>query len=223
MSSRTFQLPESVHAWLVDTVVGESEALAALRRETFEHVDGAGMQISPEQGAFMGWLVRALGVRSIVEVGTFTGYSALAMAQALPPDGRIVCCDVSEAWTAIARRHWEAAGLSERIELRLAPALETLDALLDGGAAGTVDLVFVDADKGNYPHYVERAARLLRPGGVLAVDNSLWGGRVADPAETDPSTVAIRQVVTSVAADPRWDAALLPIGDGLLLASLRAG
>lgn len=219
MSSRTWQLPKSVHGWLMDHVVHEPASLAALRRETAEQVGPARMQISPEQGRLLDWLVRTLGVREILEIGTFTGYSALSMALALPEGGRITCCDVSEEWTAMARRHWEAAGVGERVELRLAPALETLDALVEEGREGSFDLVFVDADKQNYGAYAERAHRLLRPGGVLAVDNALWGGSIADPEDESASTTAIRDVVVSLSADPRWTTSMVPIGDGLLLAT----
>lgn len=217
MSSRTWQLPEATHAWLLATCVDEHPALAALRARTAT-VDGATMQISPEQGQFMRWLVGALGVRRAVEVGTYTGYSALAVALSLPDDGQLVCCDVSEAWTAIGRAAWEAAGVADRIDLRIAPALDTLAALRADGGDGRFDLAFVDADKGNYPAYVRELHALLRVGGTLLVDNALWSGKVADPTVDDASTQAIRDTVAAVCDDPRWHAAMLPIGDGLLLA-----
>ena len=181
----------------------------------------AGMQISPEQGRFLQWLVRTLAMRRVVEVGTFTGYSALSVALALPEDGEIICCDISESFTSIARRHWDAAGVGPKVRLRLGPAMSTLDTLLDDGQAGTYDLAFVDADKGGYPGYVERCVALLRPGGVLAVDNTLWSGRVADPQVTDAETSAIRQAIAQVVGDPNLVSVLVPIGDGLLLATRR--
>ncbi len=222
MSSRTWSMPEDVHSWLLAEVVQEQPALARLRDETAA-LAGASMQISPEQGRLMAWLVRTLGVRRAVEVGTFTGYSALATALALPEDGLLVCCDVSEAWTSIGRRHWEAAGVADRIDLRLAPGEETLRALLADGKAGTFDLVFIDADKGGYPTYYELALELLRPGGVVAIDNAVWSGRIADPSRNDPDTAAIRQTVLRAANDPRVTAAMLPIGDGLMLATRLPG
>jgi caffeoyl-CoA O-methyltransferase len=220
MSSKTWQMPAQTHAWLVDHTVRESPSLAALRVETAT-MASANMQISPEQGRFLQWLVRTLAVRRVVEVGTFTGYSALAMALALPDDGEIVCCDVSEPWTDIARRHWQAAGVANKVRLRLAPAVQTLDALLDDGQAGTFDLAFVDADKHGYPAYIERCVALLRPGGVLAVDNTLWSGKVADPDVVDEDTQAIRAAIAQVVDDVRLVSSLVPIGDGLLLATRR--
>lgn len=221
MSSRTWRMPEGFHDWMLDHVVHEHEALAALRERTFAEVDDSQMQISPEQGRFMGWLVRTLGVRRAVEVGTFTGYSALAVALAMPDDGRIVCCDVSESWTAIGREAWDAAGVGHKVDLRIGAALDTLDAMLADGRAGTFDLAFIDADKANYGAYVERCLELLRPGGVVAVDNAIWSGRIADPEADDPSTDAIRRTVTALASDERVHASLLPIGDGLMLATRR--
>jgi predicted O-methyltransferase YrrM len=169
----------------------------------------------------MALLVRLTGARRILEIGTFTGYSALAMALALPADGRIIACDVSEAWTAVARRYWQRAGVVGRIELRLAPALQTLDALIGEGGGGSFDFAFIDADKGRYLDYYERSLILLRPGGLIAVDNTLWGGSVADPAETDADTAAIRAFNAALRDDPRIDLSLVPIGDGLTLARKR--
>jgi predicted O-methyltransferase YrrM len=166
----------------------------------------------------MALLVRLTGARRILEIGTFTGYSALAMALALPPDGRIVACDVSEAWTAVARRYWRRAGVEARIELRLAPATETLDALIAEGAEASFDFAFIDADKARYLDYYERSLTLLRPGGLIAVDNTLWGGSVADPAKTDADTAAIRAFNAALHDDARVELSLVPIGDGLTLA-----
>lgn len=220
MSSKTWHLPEPVHDWLVERVIDEPEALGALRRETAE-LSSSAMQISPEQGEYMRWLVTTLGVRRALEVGTFTGYSALAVALALPDDGEIVCCDINEQWTDIARRHWAAAGVDHKIRLHLAPASQTLDALRKNGENESFDLAFIDADKGGYSAYYEHALALVRPGGVIAIDNALWSGKVADPSVNDDQTTAIRSVVERVAADPRVMHTLLPIGDGLLLATRR--
>ena len=179
------------------------------------------MQIGPEQGMFMQLLVKLMRARRIVEVGTFTGYSSLAMALALPPGGRIVCCDVSEAWTAIARRHWKMAGVEKKVSLRIAPALETLDRLLAEGGAGRYDFAFIDADKSNYANYYERCLKLVRRGGLIAVDNTLWGGSVADPRDNDQDTRAIRAFNRKLHRDRRIELALLPIGDGVTLALKR--
>jgi predicted O-methyltransferase YrrM len=179
------------------------------------------MQIAPEQGQFMALLVRLLGATRGIEVGVFTGYSSLAVALAMPPAGRLIACDISEEYTAIARRYWAAAGVAGKIELRLAPALETLDALLAEGAAGRFDFGFIDADKGGYADYYERLLALLRPGGLVAVDNTLWGGDVADPANQDPDTLAIREFNEKLRTDERVDVSLVPIGDGLTLARKR--
>jgi predicted O-methyltransferase YrrM len=162
-----------------------------------------------------------IGARRVVEVGTFTGYSALAMAQALPPGGRILCCDVSEEWTAIARRYWKEAGVEERIDLRLGPAKETLAALLAAEGPGSQDLFFIDADKTSYQAYFEAALRLLRPGGLVTIDNVLWSGKVADPAVHDADTEALRALNLQVRDDPRVDAVVLSVGDGLTVARKR--
>ena len=175
------------------------------------------MQISPAQGAFMAFLVRLLGVKRALEVGTFTGYSALVVAEAMPKDGRLIACDVSEEWTAIGRPFWERAGVAEKIDLRLAPATETLDGLLAAGDAGAFDFAFIDADKANYDAYYERCLRLLRTGGVIGIDNVLWGGSVANEAANDADTLAIRALNAKVRDDTRVDLSMLPIGDGLTL------
>lgn len=220
MSNRTIRLDDDLHAYMLGVSLREPEILAELRRETLA-MPNASMQIAPEQGQFMAMLVRLTGARRILEVGTFTGYSALAMAFALPAGGRIIACDVSETWTAIARRYWARAGVSERIDLRLGAAAGTLDALIGAGEAGSFDFAFIDADKENYRTYYERALALLRPGGLVAVDNTLWGGSVIDPAKTDPDTEAIRAFNAHLHADPRVDVTLVPIGDGLTLALKR--
>lgn len=189
----------------------------ALRAAT-KKVPRSGMQISPEQGSLLQLLVRLAGARRCLEIGTYTGYSALAVALALPPQGRIVCCDLSEEWTAIARRYWRLAKVDRKIELRLAPALETLDALLAEGAAGRFDFAFIDADKRNYQHYFDRCLELVRRGGLIAVDNTLWNGRVADRGAKDADTRAIRTFNRKLARDRRVEIAMVPIGDGLSLA-----
>ncbi|WP_225768556.1 O-methyltransferase [Inquilinus sp. Marseille-Q2685] len=215
-------LNDALQRYLLDASLREPEILARLRRETRRvAADRAGMQITPEQGQFMALLARLIDARRLVEIGTFTGYSALAVMLALPPEARLLCCDVSDEWTSVARRYWQEAGVADRIELRLQPALDTLGELTRADWAGTVDMVFVDADKDNYPAYAEAAIGLLRPGGLLLVDNALWSGRVADPADRTPGTEAIRRVNAMLRDDPRVDFSLIPIGDGVALARKR--
>ena len=217
MSSRTLALDDRLYAYLHAVSLREPPLMAQLREETSGLPLGV-MQISPEQGQFMALLLRMLGARRCLEVGTFTGYSALVCALALPEDGRLITLDISEEWTAVARRYWELAGMASRIELRLGPATDTLRELLGGGAAGAFDFMFIDADKVSYAEYFELGLQLLRPGGVMAFDNVLWGGRVADPAERDPDTVAIRDLNARLHHDPRIEVSMLPVGDGLTLA-----
>ena len=169
----------------------------------------------------MALLVELMGASHAIEVGTFTGYSSLSVALAMPEDGRLICCDTSEEWTTVARRYWVEAGVQAKIDLRLAPALETLDALLSDGRAGAFDFAFIDADKQNYENYYERCLQLLRPGGLIAVDNTLWSGSVADPDDTEPSTCAIRRFNEKLHCDDRVSLSLVPIGDGLSLARKR--
>ena len=220
MSYRPTALTEGLHRYLLETSLREPALLARLREETARRGD-AGMQISPEQGQFMALLIELTGAKRVLEIGTFTGYSALAMALALPPDGRIVACDVEPETTAVARRYWAEAGVAHKIDLRLAPALDTLDRLLAEGAAGSFDFAFIDADKSNYGAYYARCLELLRQGGLLAVDNVLWDGRVADPAARDPDTEAIRALNLRLRDDPRISLSLVPISDGLSLARKR--
>ncbi|MDP9269627.1 MAG: class I SAM-dependent methyltransferase [Chloroflexota bacterium] len=220
MSNRSIGLDDALHAYLVEVGVREPEVLRRIRERTAslpEH----GMQIAPEQAAFMAMLVRLMGARECLEVGTFTGYSSTAVGLALPADGHLVCCDVSREWTDIAREGWADAGVADKIELRLGPAIETLDALLADGEAGRFDFAFIDADKPNYDGYVERSLRLVHPGALIAIDNTLWSGRVADPSVTDESTQAIRALNAKLAQDERVDLALTPIGDGLTLLRVR--
>ncbi len=218
MSNETIRLTDATHQYLIEATLRESELLCRLRTETAQF-EQRNMQIAPEQGQFMALLVEMLGACRALEVGTFTGYSALCMASALPPDGLLVCCDVSAEWTAIAQRYWQEAGLAGRIDLRLAPALETLDALLADGQAGTFDFAFIDADKTRYDDYYEHALALLRVGGVVAIDNALSDGRVVT-RETEDAT-AIDALNRKIHADERVSCSLVPIGDGLMLARKR--
>jgi caffeoyl-CoA O-methyltransferase len=195
----------------------ENEAAQRLRAETAK-LPQAGMQIGSDQAAFLALLVRSSGAKRCIEIGTFTGYSALAIAAALPKDGRLVCCDISEEWTSIARRHWSAAGVAGRIDLRVAPALDTLKDLLARGEAGNFDFAFIDADKSGYDAYYEACLKLLKPGGLIALDNMLWSGRVVNPDHHDTDTDAIRTLNTKVSNDARVESVLLTIGDGVMLA-----
>jgi len=217
MSTRSISLTDALYEYLLSVSLRETELQRRLREETAANPMSR-MQISPEQGQFMALLARLIGARRCLEVGVFTGYSSLAVALALPSDGSIVACDVSEEWTAVARRYWAEAGVERRIELRLAPALGTLDALLASGESGSFDLAFIDADKTNYLGYYERVLELLRPGGLVVVDNTLWSGRVADPEVADADTVALRHFNERLHRDDRVDLSLLPVGDGLTLA-----
>ena len=220
MSNRSIVLTDSLYEYMTDVSLREPPLLLALREETSELTQRA-MQISPEQGQFMALLARLAGARRCLEVGVFTGYSSLVTALALPDDGSIVACDVSEEWTAVARRYWREAGVAHKIELRLAPATETLDDLLAQGRAGTFDFAFIDADKTNYLAYYERTLALLRTGGLALVDNTLWSGRVADPEVADADTVALRHFNEVLHRDERIDLSLLPLGDGLTVVRKR--
>lgn len=220
MSNRSIQLDDALYDYLVENSLRESDVMRRLREETAA-LPGSGMQIAPEQGQFMALLVQLMGARRCLEVGTFTGYSALAVAAVLPADGRLVACDVNPETTAVARRYWREAGLAEKIDLRLAPALQTLDGLLAEGAAGSFDFAFIDADKTNYDGYYERALALLRSGGLVAVDNVLWDGAVINSSARDPDTEAIRALNAKIASDQRVSCSMLPLGDGLTLAFKR--
>jgi predicted O-methyltransferase YrrM len=213
-------LPEAVYSYLKSVSLREPPLLAKLREETASQ-PLATMQIAPDQGQFMGLLVQLMGARRTLEIGVFTGYSSLAVALALPADGSIVACDVNEEYTNIARRYWKEAGVDHMIDLRLRPALETLRELLAQGRHGQFDFAFIDADKTNYEGYYEYALELLRPGGLIAVDNVLWSGRVADPQENDRETVALRAFNQKLYADSRVTLAMLPVSDGLTLALKR--
>ena len=220
MSAATLALTDELRDYLVSVSVREPDVLKRLRAETAT-LSQSGMQISPEQGQLMALLAQLIGVRRGIEVGTFTGYSALVLALTLPDDGSLVCCDTSEEWTNIAKRYWDEAGVSSKIDLRLGPALETLDALIADGQTGHYDYAFVDADKGNYPEYHERCVRLVRSGGILLYDNVLWSGKVIDPADDSIDTSAIRVLNARLRDDPRVDLSMVPIGDGLTVCRRR--
>jgi predicted O-methyltransferase YrrM len=221
MTRRTLAMTDDLYDYILASSLREPAVLQELRDET-AHRPNAQMQIAPEQGQFLAFLVRAIGARRTIEIGVFTGYSSLWVALALPADGQIIACDVSEEWTAVARRFWEDAGVASKIDLRIGPALDTLDALLDAGEEAAFDFAFIDADKEKYPDYFERCMQLVRPGGVIAIDNVLRGGRVADPAYQRAGTAAMRAFNTKLHQDERIDLSLLPIGDGLTLARKRA-
>ncbi|HTX59412.1 MAG TPA: class I SAM-dependent methyltransferase [Verrucomicrobiae bacterium] len=219
MSARSAFITPSVQEFIVETTVREHPVLAELRAETAK-MPNAGMQIGPDQGQFMALLARAIGARRYLEIGVFTGYSSLAMALALPSDGRVVACDVSAEYTAVARRYWERAGVADRIDLRLGPALATLDAMIAAGEE-PFDVAFIDADKTSYDGYYERCLRLLRPGGIVMLDNTLWSGSVADATVDDAETRALRAIDAKAGRDERVDVSLLPLGDGVLIARKR--
>ena len=220
MTKKTLGLDNSVYDYLLSVSLREPDILRQLREET-AHLPMAMMQISPEQGQFMALLVQLLGATKTLEIGVFTGYSSLCVALALPPNGEIVACDVSEEYTAIARRYWDAAGVANKIDLRLAPALETLDKLLAAGQDETFDFAFIDADKANYENYYERSLQLIRPGGLIAIDNVLWSGKVADSQVQDNQTNSIRAFNNKLHQDERVTLSLVPIADGLTLALKR--
>lgn len=216
MSNRTLTLDDTLYDYLQGVSLREPDVLLRLRQET-ARLPMARMQISPEQGQLMAFLVRLMGARRCLEVGTFTGYSALACVLALPADGELVALDISDEWTSIGRRYWEEAGVGGRIHLQLGPAGESLRRLRRAGREGCFDFMFIDADKPGYADYVEQGFHLLRPGGLIAVDNVLWSGRVADPAVADPDTAALRDLNAQLHADQRFDLTMIPVGDGLTL------
>jgi len=220
MSSRTIVLNDALYEYLLSVSLREPDVLCRLREETAK-MPQHNMQTSPEQGQFMALLVELTGARKCLEVGTFTGYSTLSLALALPEDGQIVACDISEEFTSRAKPYWQEAGVAGKIDLRLGPALETLDALIADGESGAFDFAFIDADKVNYQGYFQRALDLIRRGGLILVDNVLWSGAVVDPARDDEDTEAIRAFNQARAGDPRISLSLVPIGDGLTLARKR--
>ncbi len=220
MTTRTLSLDDPLYQYLLDVSLRDSPVKARLRAET-AGLPMARWQIAPEQGQFLALLVKLTGARRILEVGTFTGYSALCMAEALPEDGHILCCDLPGDYNDIARSYWHDAGVDSRIELRLGPALVTLDALVAGDQQGSFDLVFIDADKANYPSYLERALTLLREGGMVVFDNVLWSGRVLEASPDSADTRAIQRLNLALKKDERVDYSLVPIGDGMSLCRKR--
>ena len=220
MSNKTFTMSDTLAAYMQSVSLREPDVLTRLREET-SRLPMSLMQIAPEQGQFMQLLVKALDIRRAIEVGVFTGYSTLCVALAMPDDGRIIACDINKKWTDIAQRYWKEADVDNKIELRLAPALETLDTLIGERLQNKFDFAFIDADKEGYKDYYERALALIRPGGLIAIDNTLWNGNVADESNQTESTQAIRAINRHLHTDERVDISLLPIGDGLTLALKR--
>lgn len=220
MSSDTLNLTPKLYDYLLKLSLREPEVLQKLREQT-QKMSTSRMQISPEQGQFMRLLIELMGAKKTLDIGVFTGYSALSVALSLPSDGVVVGCDINGEWTGIARRFWEMAGVDHKIDLRLAPAVETLQNLLDEGGANTFDFAFIDADKINYMNYYNLAMQLVRPGGLIAIDNVLWDGDVIDPTINDADTVCIREVNAAVFQDDRVTLSMLPIGDGLTLARIK--
>ena len=220
MANTTIGLSDELAAYVIKVGTREPEVLARLREETAA-LPQHGMQIAPEEGAFLAMLVELTGARRCIEIGTFTGYSSTAVALALPEDGQLVCCDVSEEWTSLARKYWVEAGVADKIDLRVAPAAETLDQLLADGGQAAYDFAFVDADKTGYDGYYERLLRLVRPGGLIAFDNTLWGGAVLEQDAQDADTRAIQALNSKLADDERISLCLLPVADGVTLARRR--
>ena len=216
MSNRTLSIDDRLYDYLCDVSVNESDLLHKLREETAQ-LEYSVMQISPEQGQFMSLLIKLMGAKRAIEIGTFTGYSSISVAGAMPEDGKLICCDISPQWTDIAQKYWIKAGLEKKIDLYSQPADLTLQMLLDDGAEKSFDFIFIDADKQNYIKYYEMALRLLRKGGLIAVDNTLWSGAVADPDNIEPGTRAIRRFNDLIKQDDRVSTSLVTIGDGLTL------
>ncbi|MGB3638569.1 MAG: class I SAM-dependent methyltransferase [Rivularia sp. (in: cyanobacteria)] len=217
MSKQTLGLENHIYQYLLSVSIREPDVLTKLRQETAKHPRNI-MQISPEQGQFMALLVQLMGAKKALEIGVFTGYSSLVVALALPPEGKMVACDVSEEYTSIARHYWEQAGVADKIDLRIAPAIATLDQLIAEGEADSFDFAFIDADKSSYDDYYERALKLIRPGGLIAIDNVLWSGQVADSKIQDNRTKKIRTLNEKIHKDERVTISMIPIGDGLTLA-----
>jgi len=220
MANKTIGISDELAAYVIKVGTRETDVLARLRAETAA-IPQHGMQIAPEEGAFLATLVELIGARRCIEIGTFTGYSSTAVALALPEGGQLVCCDVSEEWTSLAKKYWDEAGVAGKIDLRVAPATYTLDQLLTDGEESAYDFAFVDADKAGYDGYYERLLRLVRPGGLIVFDNTLWGGRVLDEDPDDEDTRAIQALNTKLAGDERITLCLLPVADGVTLARRR--
>lgn len=221
MSNRTLAIDDRIYDYMLSVSLREPALQKQLREETAA-IEYSEMQIAPEQGQFMTLLVSLLGVKRALEIGTYTGYSSISIALGLPRGGSLVCCDDNEEWTAMAKKYWRLNAVDDRVELRLGNGVDTLQQMIDGGEAGSFDFVFLDADKQNYPRYYEQSLTLLRDGGLLTVDNTLWGGGAADPENTAPGTRAMRRFNEMVRNDPRVDISLVPIGDGLTFARKRA-
>ena len=220
MSNRTIAITESIYQYLCDHSLREDKVLVDLRNYTFSMEERV-MQIAPKQGQFMQILVKLIGAKNTIEVGVFTGYSSLAIALALPEDGRIVACDVNPQYTSVAEKFWVSGGVREKIDLRIGPAKDTLSELINDGLTGTFDFAFIDADKVNYNHYFERCLELIRPGGLITIDNVLWGGTVSNDSINDVDTNSIRALNDKLHQDERIELSLVPIGDGLTLAMKR--
>lgn len=220
MSPKTIGLDQDLHDYLMSISLRESAPFRELREETSK-LEYSNMQTAPEQGQLMRMLVQLMGARRAIEVGTFTGYSAMCVASGLPDDGELIACDVKDEWVNIGRAYWKQAGLADKIDVRIAPALETLDELIEAGQRGTFDFAYIDADKEHYIDYYERCLELLRIGGLVGVDNTLWGGSVIDESNQEESTVAIREFNQHLADDDRVDLTIVPVGDGLTLARKR--
>ena len=220
MSTKSVPITPELYTYILNHWVREPDVLRRLREETSQLPNSA-MQIGPEQGPILAILVQLIGAKKGIELGTFTGYSSTAVALALPDDGRLICCDVNADTTAVARRYWREAGVEHKIELVLGPALDTLNRLLAEGGAGTYDFAFIDADKTNYPAYWEKCIELIRPNGIILIDNVLWHGRLVDPAVRDADTEALRTINQQVFRDERVDVALIPVADGLTIARKR--
>ena len=217
MSSNTIELNQSLRDYLINVSVKESGVLKDLREETLQ-LDEFQMQISPEQGSFLSFLVKLINAKHTLDIGVFTGYSSLVVALQLPQNGYVTACDTNEEWTEIAQKYWKEAKVEDKIDLHIAPAVETLEKLISNGNEGLYDFSFIDADKINYKHYFEQSLTLVRKGGVIAIDNVLWGGRVLDNSDTEPATRAIREFNSKLYKDDRVAISMIPIGDGLTLA-----
>jgi predicted O-methyltransferase YrrM len=217
MSNKIIQVSDQLYEYILSVSLREPDILRRLREETAPYPNSA-MQISPDQGQFMALLIKLMNAKRALELGVFTGYSSLAVALVLPVDGRLIACDVNKEWTSVAWRYWSEAGVAHKIDLRLSPAMDTLDGLLKDGLAETFDFIFIDADKRNYGGYFERCFKLLRPGGLIAIDNVLWNGAVVDPQSDDPDAKAIREFNSMLSSDNRISLSLIPIADGLTLA-----
>lgn len=218
MSARTLSMTPALTAYLQSHSVKEEPLLQALREETLATLEAAPMQISPEQGQFFRFLLQTMHAKNVLEIGTFTGYSAICMALALPDDGHVTCCDLSFDWTRMAVKYWDKMNLNEKITLHLAPAIDTLQSLIHNNLQNTYDFAFIDADKPNYLRYYEYCLQLVRPGGVIAIDNVLWSGEIINPENQNENTRAIRELNTKIANDDRVTICMLPMGDGLTLA-----